>query len=465
MKIGNLFSAIYKVSAFAFPISANMLVSMISSFIAMLMVAKIGQKDLAAGALASSTFMTIMTVTTTIFYAISILISHALGQKRASTDIGNLVKNGFWLSIILMIPSCILLWHMDCVLQLFHQDPQLITIADPYFHYAALTMIPTLISTVIFQFYTGIGNPKFTMIASILSLPVLILASYLFIFGKYGMPRLGLAGVTCAMFWVQSLRGIAIIILMFFSQAIKKYAIFSGGFRIDWHACKTIFILGAPIGIQFGGELAAMTGATYLMGHFGVTALAASQIVSQYSLLIVMMALGLSQAVSVLISEAYGKFDVKMIKSYLCAAYILLGLLFLFVSFWYYATPSFLINLYVNINNPHNQLIVHYAIYFFAISAVALTLDALRNMLAGALRGVHDSKAPMQIGIISLWFISLPVCYLVGFTFKGGPVGLQIGFASGFIVASVLLWRRMQNKINLILAEQLAQSIEYRLPS
>jgi Na+-driven multidrug efflux pump len=123
-----------------------------------------------------------------------------------------------------------------------------------------------------------------------------------------------------------------------------------------------------------------------------------------------------------------------------------------------------LINLYVDVDNPLNQNMVHLAIYFFAIAAIALSLDGLRNMLAGALRGVHDSKAPMQIGIICLWFISLPVCYLVAFTFKGGPVGLQIGFASGFIVASILLWRRMQKKINFILAERV-QPLEYRLPS
>jgi len=55
------------------------------------------------------------------------------------------------------------------------------------------------------------------------------------------------------------------------------------------------FSLGFPIGIQFGAELAAMTVATYFMGYFGVIALAASQIVSQYSLIVVMVTLGLSQ--------------------------------------------------------------------------------------------------------------------------------------------------------------------------
>lgn len=450
----NVFKTLYRVGAFAFPISANMLISMVSSFIAMLMVAKISSTELAAGALATTTFMTIMTVTTTIFYALGILIGHSLGQMRPSEDVGILVKNSFWLSILLIIPSYFLLWNMDKVLVLCRQDPQLIRLTIPYFHYAALTMIPTLISTVIFQFYTGIGNPKFTMTASVLSFPLLIVASYAFIFGKFDLPRLGLGGVTCAMFWVQSIRGIAILMYMFFNENIKKYVIFSGNFRLDWHLCKKIFLLGSPIGLQFGGELAAMTAATYFMGYFGVAALAASQIVSQYSLLIVMMTLGLSQAISVLISGAYGKADLKLIKQLFNSGLWVLLILFVFVSFWFYLTPKLLIGFYVNVHNPANDIIVHLSTYFFAVAAIALLLDGLRNLLAGALRGVHDSKAPMQIGIVCLWLISLPACYIMAFVFKGGPIGLQIGFASGFIISSVLLWRRMQKKLMWILAEQ-----------
>ncbi len=81
----------------------------------------------------------------------------------------------------------------------------------------------------------------------------------------------------------------------------------------NWSVCKKIFLLGYPIGMQFGGELAAMTVATYFMGYFGVTALAASQIVSQYALLIIMITLGLSQALSINIDNACDKPNVIII--------------------------------------------------------------------------------------------------------------------------------------------------------
>lgn len=77
----------YQVIAFALPISAAGVVNMVSGFIAMMMVALLGKEQLAAGALSIPTFITIMTVTATIFYSIGILISHQKGQDKTQAAI------------------------------------------------------------------------------------------------------------------------------------------------------------------------------------------------------------------------------------------------------------------------------------------------------------------------------------------------------------------------------------------
>lgn len=450
MKEKNIFQTMYEVAAFALPVSASGIISMISSFIAMMMVAQLGQEPLAAGALAVTTFITVMTMTATIFYALGILISHHRGQDKAHAHIGLIFKNGVWLAIFMSLPAGLALWHVDKLLLWFGQVPKLVALTSGYFHYAALGMLPLLINAVIAQYYAGTGRPRFTLIIALITLPLTVLASYGFILGHFGFPALGLSGITAANLVVQSVMIVCVIAVMYMRDS--KYQLFAGPFAPNWQTCKSIFTLGMPIGIQFGGEIAAMTIATYFMGYFGVTALAASQIVSQYSLFVVMIFLGLSQALSLLISKAYGKHDVHLIKEYLYAAMLILVVCFIVVGILFCLFPTTLVTFYVKQEALNTQLMSLTKI-FFIIAVFLLFLDGMRNLLSGALRGLRDSQAPMRVGIITLWFVSLPASYLAGFTLHGGPIGLRAVFVSGFIIASVILWQRLRHKINFIAQE------------
>jgi MATE family multidrug resistance protein len=449
MKKNNLFQTMYKVMLFALPISAGGIVNAVAGFVSMMMVAEVGKEQLAAGSLASTTFMTIMTVTATIFYSVGILISHHRSQNKTPTEIGLIVKNGFCLAMLFALPAGFGLWYADKLLLFFGQEPQLVTLTRDYFHFAAISMFPMLGCSVIGQFYAGIGKPRFTLLISVISLPMTIVWAYGFILGNFGLPKLGLGGITFASLIVQALIMLGVLLMMYFSENIKSYQPFNKPFSPTWLICKSIFTLGMPIGIQFGGEFVAMTMATYLLGYFGVTALAASQIAGQYYMLVIILLIGLTQALSILVSEAYGKGDHNLINAYLRASIVILIICCLLAAILFYGFPKELIRFYVGEKIVDARL-EYLAIIFFSISAVLLFIDGFRHLLSGALRGLHDSHGPMRIGIIALWFISLPACYLIGFTFKGGPIGLRIGFLSGFVFAAALLVLRICEKLYLI---------------
>lgn len=449
MRKNSLLHTLHTITVFALPLSAGSVINMLISFISMMMVASVGKHDLAAGALAVPTFMTLMIVTSTISYAVGILISHQKGQDKTQSEIGLIVKNGCWLAVMLAFPSAIALWNVDKLLLLFGQDPSLVAKTRGYFHFAAFCMFPVLINSVIAQFYAGIGKPRFTMWIALISMPFTLFFAYILILGHFGLPAMGLSGITCATLIVQSLILLGVIFLLYWQERAEPlpYSLFNQISLPDWTICKSIFSLGLPIGMQFGGELAAMTCATYLMGHFGVTALAATQIVSQYTMLAVVLILGLTQALSILTSQAMGKKDVSLVKEYLHASILLIIIFCSVVSILFLNFPKALIQFYMS-NKMLDAHLQHLATVFLAISACLIFVDALRHILSGALRGLHDSQGPMRIGIIAMWLVALPMSYLTGMVFHGGPIGLRLGFVSGFIFAVVLLVLRTRKKLH-----------------
>jgi multidrug resistance protein, MATE family len=445
-----LASAIHTLLMFSLPISMSLLINVIPSFVAIFLAAKLGKAELAAGAIAIPSYTCVMMTVSTLFQAVGILISHARGQNQTPVFIGHIVKNGFWLAIALGIITSYLLWHIDTLLIIFKQDPTVIEHTYDYFYFAGFAILSTLIFTVISQFLIGIGHTRFTLFISLGMVPLYSLLTYGLVLGRFGLPQLTLGGITCASFIVQTLFCLGLLVYLFCNKGTRIYKLFSGSVLPNFSLCKRIVSLGYPIGLQSGGELAAMTVAGYLTGYFGVIPLAASQIVAQYSTLVVVITLGLSQGLANLVGKAYGETNVAVIKDTLNAAILLLILLFVVIFVLFLAFPHTLIHVFLLSHERDNSSIAHLAMSFLTISAFLLLADGMRNLLSAGLRGLQDSKTPMRIGLYCLWLISLPVSYVTAFYCGGGPIGLRIGFMSGFVIAALLLWKKVQVKLNSI---------------
>lgn len=451
MKRHPLFPIIQNLLAIALPISAGRMLYILANFIAMMMVAPFGKDQLAAGFLAVSSTIPITTSLVTIFYATGIRIRYYLGRKDAQAGIEILLKNSLFLAMIFAIPAAFFINHMDSVLLAFGLESRVVLLTTAYFHYAGLGVFPLLAMAVIGQFYVGIGKPSYALIIEIISFPLTILTSYALISGHFGFSASGLAGVSLANLVVQSGLLIAMLAMSSLNNKTGVYRLFNTISAINWRVCKPILTLGLPIGIQFGGELAAIAVAGYFMGYFGVDALAALQIASQYSILVIMLGVGLTQALSLKISEIYGQNTANspLIKKYLLASMLLLMVYVLPVSLLFCTASTKLAEYYMGTTNLRPDF-AYFIRVFFALSAAFLCVDGVRNLLTGALRGLHHSKTASNINIAALWLVSIPVSGLVVFVFKGGPVLLRMGFLSGFIVAVVALALYLYKKLTRI---------------
>lgn len=439
----NLKLTIKKVIHYALPIAGASWLNMIAGFVFTIFVAQISPIQLAAASLAVISFQALSVIPYTSLYAVSILMGRARGEHNC-LSMGAIAKNAVWVGILIAIPCAIITWCMPKILALFGQEMRLIHLSRGFFHVASFMLVSNIISLVANQFLLGIGKPRATLIIQAICLPFTIGIAYLLILGKWGMPQLGLTGAAVAMFLTQGL------FWLFMGIYLKKYA---GPYQLfhrsQWFKpslIKKIFNMGMPIGIQFGGELMARATLIYLLGLFGAIPLAASEIVNQYLLFVIMAMLGISQAVSILSSEALGQKNQMAAKHIFWSGLLIFIIVMCLVALLFLLFPKLLIFPFISSSTEETQPLIHLTMLFFYIAVIGLSVNGVRNILSAALRGYHDSKTPMLIGILCLWVVSLPVSYCVGIYFKGGPVILRLGFVSGILLATILLGFRLHHK-------------------
>ena len=78
--------------------------------------------------------------------------------------------------------------------------------------------------------------------------------------------------------------------------------------------------------------------------------------------------------------------------------------------------------------------------------------DGVQVVGAGILRGLSDVKTPTIITLIAYWVVGLPVGYILGFTFKMGPMGIWISLSIALTVAAILLYYRFKTLSNKLLS-------------
>lgn len=426
---------IKNITQYALPICATNLLGMSVAFVVTMMLAQLGKTELAALAIANVCYMTLNAFLNTCLYSTSIL----MGQYHASenkTMVASIIWNSIWLSIILGLFGTALLWNADKFLLLIGQSPELVKYTVTFFHFAALTMIPLLLGSAISQVYNGMGRPVVSTIIIALRLPVNIFFCYELILGHY---HLGLAGASCGLLLSQIVTLLLTFIYIRYSD-IWHYFRMKTVKKWDWNQIKEIFNVGIHIGLQFLGELMAISGATFLMGYLGDVALASSQIVGQYSVLLIMIILGVSQALSIRVSEACGLKKYELINQYTYMALLMTLLLILFFAGIYLLMPLRFLALFMNIHEVQNNALLQLTEWLMLIAIPILLLDTIKNIFTSALRGLKNSKMPMLIGTGCLWFLSLPISYLAGIFYHGGPIALRVGFGSGYLIAAILLW-------------------------
>lgn len=447
LKTSPIYQESKKLLQLAIPLASAQVAQSLIGFVDTLMMGRLGATTLAAGGLASITFMTLTSVVGAVFMAVTPLIAEADGAQKKHR-VATITSQGFHLVIILTMPLAMIIANLDRLLLAMGQDPVTIALADTYLDIMAWGCFPILGFMLLRGVASGLSHARPLMLIVMGGTISNIVGNYVLAFGKFGLPKLEIAGLAIASvitFWFMFL---ALVVYLIRHPRLKTYRLFAQLGQFQPVIFLKLIRLGTPIGIFIALESGLFAVVTYLMGALGTETLAAHQIVLQTIVIIFMIPLGISYATTIRVGQALGKDDLVGIQR-ATALSIILGLIFnLIIAIAICIFPQLVIGLYLDLKDPANLAVIKMAVPMLTIGVVALILDGMQKIIYGALQGLQDTQIPVLLSIPAFWGIGLTTGYILGFNYGMGGKGLWIGQSLGLAIAAILFLIRLLQIFN-----------------
>jgi MATE family multidrug resistance protein len=163
-------------------------------FFSTLFMAHLGAHELAAGAVVSWIFFTFLVIIWGTLTSVSGLVAQKFGEKNPQA-ISQILRDGLLLALLLAVPSILLLRNITPILLMAGQNPEIVQLGKSYMDGISWGLPADLLAMVLMQFLIGLGHTRTNLIFTLSWVPINIISNYIFVFGKLGVPALGIAGI------------------------------------------------------------------------------------------------------------------------------------------------------------------------------------------------------------------------------------------------------------------------------
>src|SRR5688500_14886612 len=205
----------------ALPIMAGMVSHMLMGLADTVMVGRVGVATLAAASFVNILLHPPVTFGLGLLSEVAVLTSQAYGAKNPPQGCEAL-RNGLVASVVFGLLLALTSHLLFPSLDRFGQKPEVVAESGAYFLICAWSVIPALIAHAAKQFSEALNHawaPNFILLAGVL---LNVLFNWIFIFGNWGAPALGIEGAGWATLLARIVTGVAMIVYLFRNPALRR---------------------------------------------------------------------------------------------------------------------------------------------------------------------------------------------------------------------------------------------------
>ena len=443
----------------SWPLAAANLLQMLTYAVDVIFIARLGEAQLAASALAIALFGLVMWALSGLTGAVAPVAAAELGERApALRPVRRSVRMALWLAVFSGLGGMGLCLLLGPLMRATGQEPAIIAMALEYNTILVFSMVPMLFNNVLRSFVSTLDRPIFATAITASGIFVNALANYAFIFGNFGAPELGLRGAAVATIITSLVTLAAYVIAIRLDPRLHRYRILGRWWSPDWQRFWLITRVGTPIALTITAEAGIFGAAAFLMGNIGATQLAAHTVALQIAALAFQVPFGVGQAATIRVGYFYGARDTAGVKRAGWTA-IVIGTGFMaLTALAMIVIPKPLLAIYIDPWDPKNALLVSFALKYIVVAAAFQLADGMQAVAAGALRGLQDTRVPMWIAAFSYWVPGIGTAVYLGFYSDLAGTGVWIGLATGLVVAAVLLTYRWSRREKLGLTSRPARA-------
>lgn len=402
----------------AFPIMIQNLISTLVNSADTVMLGYVSQTAMAASSLANQYTFVLFCFYYGLGIGTSVLCAQYFGKGDKQTVeriIGLAARVAILISLLFFVFS---FFAPEAIMKIFTDSPQTIKEGAAYLKVLSFSFVFMGFSQVFVSALRSVGKIVFPSALYVVSLLVNVMMNAAFIFGLFGLPRLGVVGVALG---TVSARAVEVILCFVYSAAGKdiKFRL-KNLFRRSGVLFKDFLKISAPSVVNDLMWGMAATTCTAILGHIGDDMVAANAVAVMVVNMGAIVCRGFSNATTIIVSQTLGENRMEDTKVYAKRILWLTVIVSLLGCCVILAIRPFMVQFY-------RDKLTETAIYYLGIIMIMTTWRLVGEgintcLICGCFRGGGDAKFGMVVDTVFMWGVSVPLMAIAAYVLKLPPV-------------------------------------------